>query len=439
MTSRERSLALNEWARPLYHQVRALRLAVLGLGLSLSLILASIDRREMLGERALIFGVAVSVLSTALTFSPGFKRFDAWMMVEIALLDLVAIGLFELIPNVEVVGALSVVPAMWLGGTLGRKGVAVAAGATALLVLAPNLLVHAPDLGWAPAVSTILFATLAAAGITLSTEMWTNQVRRLEEQGDELRSAINVKDDFVALVSHELRTPLSSIIGYLDLVTEGDEVIPDEARHHLAAVSRNADRLLLLVTDLLSTHQAGNAPMRLAMESVDVALLARLSLDDADQRAAEAWLTIVRDLPPGILISADPNRLLQILDNLLSNAIKFTPAGGHINVTLREQRTGVDLVVTDTGVGIDASSLQRLGAKFFRAPKTTKAAIPGLGLGLSITKTIVEAHHGSLAFTSTEGEGTSVLVHLPNGDPSAFPAAAQPAGDQPQVVTGRRG
>lgn len=415
MTGRAPSSVRNEWALPYFDLVRTSRFGVLVLGGSLGLMLTATDPRDLLGKTALVSAVFVVAVGTGLSLLPGFRRYHPGIMTAIALLDLAAIGLFGLLPGAPVIGAAIVLmPALWLAGALGLLGVAVTALATSALVAAPALLVRGtPDQGLAWAVSTVLFATLSAAAICASNEMTSTRLLRLNQQGDELRTAMRVKDDFIALVSHELRTPLTSIIGYLDLVTDGDDAIPDEARRHLSVVSRNADRLLLLVTDLLSAVEAETAPMRLMIETVDTTALAQISLDDAHQRAAEAGLTIVRDLDPGVVISADPNRFLQILDNLLSNAIKFTPPGGRVSVKLRRQRSGVDLVVTDSGVGIDELSLPHLGTKFFRAPKTTEAAIPGIGLGLMMTRAIVEAHHGSLTFTSHEGVGTSVLVHLP--------------------------
>jgi PAS domain S-box-containing protein len=229
----------------------------------------------------------------------------------------------------------------------------------------------------------------------------------------ERRAVDRAKGDFIALVSHELRTPLTSIIGYLEMLDDVEGPIPDDARRYVASVSRNADRLLVLVTDLLAATEAEGAPMRLNLAHTDLSALAHQSIDDLAQRAHEAGLTFIRDLPPAGTITADASRLTQVVDNLLSNAIKFTPAGGRISVTLDWQGDGVDLVVRDTGIGIESESLPHLTTKFFRTQRATSAAIPGVGLGLTIAKAVVEAHHGALTFTSREDEGTSVLVHLP--------------------------
>ena len=410
----------HEWAMPHFRAIRALRLAAMGLSLGASVLLESHRPAHLLEEPAFIAGVIALCLVTAMTFLPGFKVLEPWMMTTIPLLDIAVIGVFSLIPGVGTGSAvIAALPAMWLGGSLGKRGILVAAGASTLFVMAPNLYFDGfTDHRWSEAVSITLFATIAASGMALSTQMWAKQVLQLEEQEQSLRGALAVKDDFVALVSHELRTPLTSIIGYLDLASHYEDDMPVAAVTHLGAVSRNADRLLLLVTDLLAAHASEVTPMRLAIETVDVGALARLSADDIEKRAREGGLSLECHLPPGIQIQADPNRLLQIIDNLLSNALKFTPPGGHIFLAVRREPGGVALTVTDTGIGMDELSLASLGTKFFRSPQATASAIPGIGLGLTITKTIVEAHGGQLTFASQEGAGTSVAVHLPDVAPS---------------------
>ncbi len=252
---------------------------------------------------------------------------------------------------------------------------------------------------------------------TLQTVYDLEQVQRNSQLLEEVAAA---KGDFIAMVSHELRTPLTSIIGYLEMLDDAGDPLPDKTRHFLAAVGRNADRLLVLVSDLLAASGVANTPMRLDLASTDLSALVHQCLEDLARRASDAGLLLVRDLPPGVVIAADASRLTQVVDNLLSNAMKFTPAGGEISVRLLERDTSVDLVVRDTGRGIDAASLPHLTTKFFRTPQATTDAIPGVGLGLMITNTIVEAHQGTLSFTSREHEGTSVLVHLPK-----CPARAQ--------------
>ena len=234
----------------------------------------------------------------------------------------------------------------------------------------------------------------------------------------ELQRLDKYRRQLIDTVSHELRTPLTSIIGYLDLATDVQEPLPEQTGQHLAVVSRNADRLLLLVNELLSVSEVENGGVQLDVAPTDVAALARLSLDDINQRAIEAGLTVIRDLPAELMITADPIRLRQVLDNLLSNAVKFTPAGGRITLSGEQNGDGIDVVVRDTGMGIDADSMPQVGTAFFRTPRAGEASIPGVGLGLMITKSIVEAHHGTLTISGREHEGTTVQIHLPTAPPA---------------------
>jgi PAS domain S-box-containing protein len=236
----------------------------------------------------------------------------------------------------------------------------------------------------------------------------------------EARATERMKDEFVSLISHELRTPLSSILGYLELVLD-DEVQPltDQQRTYLHTVERNAHRLLRLVGDLLFTAQVEAGRFTLQPEDVDLAAVVRAAEESARVSAAAAGVEVTLDVPAeGVVVSGDPQRLGQACDNLLSNAIKFTPAGGRVTLTLRAD-TGADgepvatLAVADTGMGIPAAELEKLFTRFFRSSTAQRAAVPGVGLGLSITKAITTAHGGTLDLVSTEGQGTTFTLTLP--------------------------
>jgi PAS domain S-box-containing protein len=236
----------------------------------------------------------------------------------------------------------------------------------------------------------------------------------------EARATERMKDEFVSLISHELRTPLSSILGYLELVLD-DEVQPltDQQRTYLHTVERNAHRLLRLVGDLLFTAQVEAGRFTLQPEDVDLAAVVRAAEESARVSAAAAGVEVTLDVPAeGVVVSGDPQRLGQACDNLLSNAIKFTPAGGRVTLTLRAG-TGADgepvatLAVADTGMGIPAAELEKLFTRFFRSSTAQRAAVPGVGLGLSITKAITTAHGGTLDLVSTEGQGTTFTLTLP--------------------------
>lgn len=220
--------------------------------------------------------------------------------------------------------------------------------------------------------------------------------------------ALAAKDDFVSTVSHELRTPLTSILGYLELVLEqpGHEEISGE----LLIVRRNAEHLLRLVNDLVAV---ASDRMELSLEDADLAQLvtdvARATGPTAAGNRCELVLDVEQTLPARL----DPERIRQVLRNLLSNAIKYSPAGGRITVNAR--RTGSELVcsITDTGIGMNTEEQEQAFTKFFRAARSRETAIPGAGLGLPISRTIVEGHGGTISLTSAPGVGTTATLALP--------------------------
>ena len=228
-------------------------------------------------------------------------------------------------------------------------------------------------------------------------------------------AALKVKDEFVASVSHELRTPLTSIMGYVDLVRDRDDLPPGTDKH-LEVVARNADRLGRLVADLLHAAQMTSGPMDVVRAECDLALVVAQSVAAAQPAAAAAGLTLETDLPASLVAVVDGQRMGQAVDNLISNAIKYTPAGGEICVRLATDLDGIELSVTDSGVGIDAADRGRLFTRFFRSREAAEQSIQGVGLGLSITKSIVESHGGRIEVESEPGRGSVFRVRLPLGD-----------------------
>ena len=237
--------------------------------------------------------------------------------------------------------------------------------------------------------------------------------RAFNQMAASLQESERVQDEFFALVSHELRTPLTSIIGYLELVLDDDEQLSDDARRFLEVVDRNAKRLLRLVGDMLFVAQVEAGRLSLERGTVDLDAVAAQAIEAARPAAARAGVTLELDAQPVGALHGDRDRLGQMLDNLVSNAIKFTPEGGTVRVGVRQGEEGARLEVADNGIGIPDDEQKYLFERFFRASTATKAAVPGAGLGLTIVKTIVEAHGGRLALVSAERDGTTVRVELP--------------------------
>jgi signal transduction histidine kinase len=224
-----------------------------------------------------------------------------------------------------------------------------------------------------------------------------------------------MKDEFVGMISHELRTPLSAIIGFLDLLqNDPAQPLTSDQQEFVDIIERNAQRLLNLVGDLLFTAQVESGRFPLERREADVAELVRSAVASSGPHAQRQGIEILAEVPTSpVLMTVDSGRIGQALDNLLSNAIKFTAAGGRVTASLREVDGAVELAVRDTGVGIPEDEQGMLFTRFFRASTATRNAVPGVGLGLTITRAIVLAHGGSMDVTSREGVGTEFRMLLP--------------------------
>jgi signal transduction histidine kinase len=241
--------------------------------------------------------------------------------------------------------------------------------------------------------------------------------RQLRRQNDQLREADRLKDEFVALISHDLRTPLTSIMGYLELILD-DKNLTEEQRGFLGVADRNAERLLHLVNDLLFVARFESGQFELHPSELDFAEIVRQSVAEAGSRAAAGGIELTYQANGVVGVHADKGRMFQLVENLVSNAIKFTPSGGDVRVSVTPVNGVVRLEVADTGIGIASGEQQRLFDRFFRASTASEHQIPGTGLGLYITRAIVEAHGGSIAVRSDLGEGTSFSVELPSRGPA---------------------
>jgi PAS domain S-box-containing protein len=236
----------------------------------------------------------------------------------------------------------------------------------------------------------------------------------LAEQNERLRELDRLKDEFIALVSHELRTPLTSIHGYLELLLDGGAgELSQEQERFLSVVERNSKRLMQLVGDLLFMAQVEAGKLALDLEEVHLKELVGECLEAARPSADDRAIELVAEVEETPSMLGDRSRLSQVLDNLISNALKFTPRSGRVSVRVSIAGDEAVIEIQDTGVGIPSGEQDRLFERFFRSSNASDQAIPGTGLGLTIAKTIVERHEGSIAIESKEGVGTTVRVRLP--------------------------
>jgi PAS domain S-box-containing protein len=228
------------------------------------------------------------------------------------------------------------------------------------------------------------------------------------------READRLKDEFLAVLSHELRTPLNAILGYARLL-RGGILTGEKAERGLETLERNATSLTQIVEDVLDVSRIVSGKIRLNVQPVELPLVIHNAVATV-QPAADAKLIRVQTIvdPRAGPVSGDPDRLQQVVWNLLSNAVKFTPRSGRIQVRLERVNSHVELVVSDTGVGIRRDFLPHVFERFRQAEAGTTRRIGGLGLGLSIVRHIIEMHGGTVQASSEgEGKGATFCVRLP--------------------------
>ncbi len=230
-----------------------------------------------------------------------------------------------------------------------------------------------------------------------------------------LRAARQMQVDFVANVSHELRTPLTSIKGMVETLRAGAVEDLEVRDRFLGTVESETDRLIRMVHDLLLLSRADSAALNLRCEPVDVAHLARLTVERLAPQAGARGVTLRVETSPGLPPAwADPDRVAQVLVNLLDNAIKYSPPEATVDVAVFAGPDRTVLVqVRDHGAGIPPDALPRIGERFYRADKARSRTHGGTGLGLAIAQALVEAHGGRLWLESREGEGTTARFTLP--------------------------
>jgi signal transduction histidine kinase len=239
-------------------------------------------------------------------------------------------------------------------------------------------------------------------------------VEEIQAASERLREADRLKNTFMSSMSHELRTPLNSIIGFSEVLLMGiSGDLPDEAQADVQAILDNGNHLLGIINDLLDLAKVESGSLELYPEPIEVAALFE------DVRANNAGLLVDKpvdmlvqlqdDLPP---LQADPIRIKQVLNNLVSNAAKFTDEG---RITLRAYSADewLCLEVQDTGVGIHADDLDRVFERFQQTDKDRARSAKGTGLGLDITRQLVELHGGAITVRSELGKGSTFCVRLP--------------------------
>jgi len=232
-----------------------------------------------------------------------------------------------------------------------------------------------------------------------------NQMASTLEQTEARRQAL------IADVSHELRTPLTSIKGYMEGLIDG--IIPATPENY-RLIYGEADRLERLVQDLqeLSRLEAGQA--RLHRRDFGVAALLNTIVGELRPAFDRKGVALHAQLPPPtVWINADSDRIKQVVLNLLTNALRYTPAGGSVRLSARDEADGLAIAARDTGVGIAAEHLPHIFDRFYRVDKSRSRSGGGTGIGLTIARYLMEAHGGTIGVSSTPGGGTTFTLNLP--------------------------
>lgn len=238
--------------------------------------------------------------------------------------------------------------------------------------------------------------------------------RELEEQNRRLRESERAKSELVSVVAHELRTPLASVLGFTSVLLQRD-VTGEQRREYLNIIEAQARRLGALVNDFLDVQRLEQGNLSISKELVDVSSVVREQTNLFAGQSPKHLLEV--SLPSSPLpVRGDSNRLAQVVANLLSNAIKYSPEGGVVRVDGKRTNGVIRVSIQDEGIGIPPDLQREIFGKFVRGHATADG-IEGSGLGLAISRSLVEAHGGSIDFKSTTGRGSTFWFELPTASP----------------------
>lgn len=233
----------------------------------------------------------------------------------------------------------------------------------------------------------------------------------------ELQLMNEIRASFVSVTAHELRTPLTSIYGYLEMLLDGasGELAPEQ-REYMELMLTSTERLLSTVANLLDVIRIDSDRLELILQPMRVADLVNQALDRFRPQLEAKGQTVAVELDDNLpLVLCDQVRAEQVLGHLLSNAIKFTPPNGKVKITAHAERGGgfVQFAVQDEGQGLDADAQERLFERFYRSAHAQQAGAGGVGLGLYLTRSLVELHGGQIWCESAPGQGSTFYVTLP--------------------------
>ncbi|MFL5613412.1 MAG: sensor histidine kinase [Gemmatimonadaceae bacterium] len=313
-----------------------------------------------------------------------------------------------------------------LSGTLrlSRSSSQLSTGLSALVFVVLAVMIHAPIsllIGTVPLL--LVLGLLGSRAPALVRRVITNEIARtaMTRRYEEARQAVQAREQVLKIVSHDLRNPLHTIAMSTELLLEGGGT-EEQRKKQIAIVRRAGDRMNRLVKDLLDVAKLEAGKLAIQPRPTAVRPVLAEAEDMLRPIAADKSLRLETEVPDELpCVNADAGRLIQLLSNLVGNAVKFTPAGGRIVMRARSAGALVQLSVADTGPGIPAEQLPHIFGRFWQADPTDRR---GIGLGLTISKAIVEAHGGRIWVESRVGEGTAFHFTLPVSEVVARVTAA---------------
>ncbi|MFG6621503.1 sensor histidine kinase [Sulfitobacter sp. 1A05707] len=282
---------------------------------------------------------------------------------------------------------------------------------------------------------TIIFVLYFIADMSLkfylSYQKQQKHMSLIEEENEHTKAALEVKSRFLAIVSHELRTPLTSIVGSLEILkSEKFGVLPDPLKPVLTIAARNSERLTTLVEDLLDLQKLEAGEMRLHFKTINANDLVQEAVEAIAGYASKVGIEVTSSLcEEDCNISGDRQRLIQVMNNLLSNALKFSDDGGTVLVRVEELGGKVRISVQDEGIGIPVGAQDAVFGKFSQVDASDIRKVGGTGLGLNISKQIIERHGALIDYTSKLGVGSVFFIEFDRviGGDVEFNAATQAA------------
>jgi signal transduction histidine kinase len=266
-------------------------------------------------------------------------------------------------------------------------------------------------------------ATMHEEAMRMTFAELTEHNSRLQRAVARLEELDRLKSNFLATMSHELRTPLTSVIGYAEMMAEGlAGAITQEQRDYLTTILSKADQLLGMITSVLDVAALESGPLALERSQLSLADLVASEVATFTLQAGKRGIAIQLESRGDSLVVGDRKKIRQVVSSLISNAVKFTPDRGHVGVAVRpgplspheaEDARAIQLVVSDSGIGIPRDHVGKIFEPFFQVDSSSTRAFGGTGLGLTLAKAYVEAHGGRIWVDTAPGQGSTFVATFP--------------------------